>query len=47
MNANVALIPWTAFGASADGYFRLAFSRSESEINEAFKRIQSYIEQSN
>jgi aspartate/methionine/tyrosine aminotransferase len=44
MNANVALIPGTAFGASADGYLRVAFSRSEAELNEAFKRIKDYIE---
>lgn len=43
LNANVALIPGTAFGNSADGYFRVAFSRSEAEISEAFKRIKNFI----
>ncbi|MHA1947583.1 MAG: pyridoxal phosphate-dependent aminotransferase [Candidatus Hodarchaeales archaeon] len=43
-NANVAVIPGTAFGPSAEGYFRVAFSRSEEEIKEAFKRIKSYID---
>ncbi|MHA1976988.1 MAG: pyridoxal phosphate-dependent aminotransferase [Candidatus Hodarchaeales archaeon] len=42
-NANVATIPGTAFGESADGYFRVAFSRSEKEIKEAFKRIKTYM----
>ncbi|PWI46974.1 hypothetical protein CEE45_14125 [Candidatus Heimdallarchaeota archaeon B3_Heim] len=42
-NANVATIPGTAFGNSADGYFRVAFSRSEEEIKEAFKRIRDYM----
>ncbi|MHA2137767.1 MAG: pyridoxal phosphate-dependent aminotransferase [Candidatus Hodarchaeales archaeon] len=41
-HANVATIPGTAFGDSADGYFRVAFSRSEEEITEAFKRIREY-----
>ena len=43
-NANVATIPGTAFGESADGYFRVAFSRSEEEIKEAFKRIRKFVE---
>ncbi len=42
-NANVATIPGAAFGESAEGYFRVAFSRSEEEIREAFKRIGDYI----
>ncbi len=41
--ANVATIPGAAFGDSADGYFRVAFSRSEEEIKEAFKRIRDYM----
>ena len=43
-NANVAVTPGTAFGPSAEGYFRVTFSRSEEEINEAFKRIKNYID---
>jgi aminotransferase len=42
-HANVATIPGTAFGDSADGYFRVAFSRSEEEIKEAFKRIREFM----
>ncbi len=42
-HANVATIPGTAFGDSADGYFRVAFSRSEDEIKEAFKRIREFM----
>jgi len=45
-NANVATIPGTAFGKSADGHFRVTFSRSEEEITEAFKRIKEYMEYS-
>ncbi|MHA2176042.1 MAG: pyridoxal phosphate-dependent aminotransferase [Candidatus Hodarchaeales archaeon] len=43
MNANVAIIPGSGFGSSAEGFFRVAFSRSEGEIKEAFKRIREYI----
>ncbi|MHA2247328.1 MAG: pyridoxal phosphate-dependent aminotransferase [Candidatus Hodarchaeales archaeon] len=45
MNANVSVIPGSAFGKSAEGYLRLAFSRSISEIKEAFKRIRKYLNQ--
>jgi len=43
-NANVAITPGIAFGPSAEGYFRVTFSRSEEEIKEAFRRIKDYIE---
>jgi aspartate/methionine/tyrosine aminotransferase len=43
-NANVAITPGTAFGPSAEGYFRVTFSRSEEEIKEALKRIKDYID---
>ena len=43
-NANVAITPGTAFGPSAEGYFRVTFSRSDEEIKEAFKRIKDYID---
>lgn len=44
MNANVSLIPGSAFGRSAEGYLRVSFSRSIPEIQEAFKRIRSYLD---
>ncbi|MFW9855208.1 MAG: pyridoxal phosphate-dependent aminotransferase [Candidatus Thorarchaeota archaeon] len=43
MNANVAVIPGTGFGESAEGYFRVAFSRSENEIKTAFSNIREFI----
>jgi aminotransferase len=43
MNANVTVIPGTAFGNSAEGYIRVTFSRSEEEIKEAFHRIREYL----
>ncbi len=43
MNANVSLVPGSAFGDSAEGYLRVAFSRSVQEIREAFKRIRKYL----
>ena len=42
-NANVAVIPGSGFGSSAEGFFRVAFSRSDKEIEEAFNRIREYI----
>ncbi|MFX0124406.1 MAG: pyridoxal phosphate-dependent aminotransferase [Candidatus Hodarchaeota archaeon] len=45
MNANVSVIPGSAFGDSAEGYIRVAFSRSIQEIREAFKRIRRYLGQ--
>ncbi|MFW9778890.1 MAG: pyridoxal phosphate-dependent aminotransferase [Candidatus Heimdallarchaeota archaeon] len=44
MNANVAVIPGTGFGESAEGYFRVAFSRSKKEIRAAFSNIRKFIE---
>jgi aspartate/methionine/tyrosine aminotransferase len=45
MNANVSLVPGSAFGDSAEGYLRVAFSRSIEEIQEAFQRIRKYLGQ--
>jgi aminotransferase len=45
MNANVSLVPGSAFGDSAEGYLRVAFSRSVQEIKEAFERIRKYLGQ--
>lgn len=45
MKANVCLAPGTAFGQSAEGYLRVAFSRSIEEIREAFERIRTYLNQ--
>lgn len=45
MNANVSVVPGSAFGTSAEGYLRIAFSRSTSEIIEAFNRIRKYLNQ--
>jgi aspartate/methionine/tyrosine aminotransferase len=45
MNANVSFVPGSAFGDSAEGYLRVAFSRSVQEIREAFKRIREYLGQ--
>ncbi len=45
LNANVCVIPGTAFGKTAEGYLRITFSRSNEEIKEAFKRIRGFIEQ--
>jgi aspartate/methionine/tyrosine aminotransferase len=42
-NANVCVIPGTAFGVSTEGYLRVTFSRSEEEIREGFKRIRDYL----
>ncbi|MFX0052330.1 MAG: pyridoxal phosphate-dependent aminotransferase [Candidatus Hermodarchaeota archaeon] len=42
-NANVCVIPGTAFGVSTEGYLRVTFSRSEEEIQEGFKRIRDYL----
>ncbi|MFX0171741.1 MAG: pyridoxal phosphate-dependent aminotransferase [Candidatus Hodarchaeota archaeon] len=44
-NANVCVIPGTAFGVSTEGYLRVTFSRSEEEIREGFKRIRDYLHQ--
>ncbi|MHA1225827.1 MAG: pyridoxal phosphate-dependent aminotransferase [Candidatus Hodarchaeales archaeon] len=41
--ANVCLIPGTAFGQSAENHLRVTFSRSSSEIKEAFTRIRNYL----
>ncbi len=43
MNANVCVIPGTAFGNSAEGYLRVTFARSVEEIREAFNRIREFI----
>lgn len=43
INANVAVIPGSGFGSSAEGFFRVAFSRSDEEIKDAFNRIREYI----
>ena len=45
MNANVSLVPGSAFGDSAEGYLRVSFSRSVQEIREAFQRIRKYLGQ--
>ncbi len=45
INANVSVIPGSAFGESAEGYLRVTFSRSVSEIQEAFDRIRKYLDQ--
>ncbi|MHA2306255.1 MAG: aminotransferase class I/II-fold pyridoxal phosphate-dependent enzyme [Candidatus Hodarchaeales archaeon] len=45
LNANVCVIPGTAFGYSAEGYLRITFSRSIEEIKEAFNRIRRYVDQ--
>jgi aspartate/methionine/tyrosine aminotransferase len=44
-NANVSFVPGSAFGDSAEGHLRVAFSRSVQEIREAFKRIREYLGQ--
>ncbi len=44
VNADVCVIPGTAFGNSAENYLRVTFSRSVEEIKEAFSRIRSYID---
>jgi aspartate/methionine/tyrosine aminotransferase len=43
IKANVATIPGTAFGASANAYIRVTFARSIEEIREAFHRIRTYL----
>ncbi|MHA2224881.1 MAG: pyridoxal phosphate-dependent aminotransferase [Candidatus Hodarchaeales archaeon] len=43
VNTDVCVIPGSAFGASADDYIRVTFSRSIEEIREAFTRIREYI----
>ncbi|MFX0013946.1 MAG: pyridoxal phosphate-dependent aminotransferase [Promethearchaeota archaeon] len=45
MNANVSVIPGSAFGNSAEGYLRITFSRSIQEIQEAFQRIRIFLGQ--
>lgn len=44
-NANVSLVPGSAFGESAEGYLRVTFSRSIPEIKEAFSRIRKFLDQ--
>jgi len=45
INANVCVIPGTAFGVSTEGYLRVTFSRSIEEIREGFSRIRDYLHQ--
>jgi len=40
--AGVITIPGTAFGPSGEGHIRLSFAGEESEIKEAFDRIEKY-----
>ena len=39
MEANVAVLPGTAFGAFGEGYIRISFANSEENLSEALRRI--------
>ncbi len=41
--ANVGLAPGTAFGPGGEGYFRLCFARKAEDIEEAMRRIETWI----
>jgi arginine:pyruvate transaminase len=41
----VSVLDATAFGASAEGYVRVSYTVSESELREACSRIKSFVEQ--
>ena len=40
----VALVPGTAFGPSGEGYVRISYASSLSNIKEALVRIKRFIE---
>lgn len=42
-HANVGLAPGTAFGAGADGFFRICFNRKLDDISEAADRLCNWI----
>jgi aspartate/methionine/tyrosine aminotransferase len=41
MEANVAVLPGTAFGAFGEGYVRISFANSEENLSEALRRIDT------
>ena len=41
--ANVGLAPGTAFGPGGEGYFRLCFARKSDEVEEAMRRIETWL----
>lgn len=42
----VALVPGSAFGPTGESHLRMSFGREEAEIEEAFRRMRHYFEQS-
>ena len=42
-NAGVVTVPGSAFGDMGEGYLRLVFANSEENLQEAVRRIGSYI----
>lgn len=44
-HANVGLAPGTAFGAGADGFFRICFNRRLDDIEEASRRLVDWVRQ--
>ena len=40
--ADVAVLPGTAFGAFGEGYIRISFANSEENLSEALRRINSF-----
>lgn len=43
-NANVAVVPGSAFGNCGEGYIRMSYATSESNIVEGLHRIKTYLE---
>ena len=41
--ANVLILPGTAFGANGEGYIRFSYVSSEADIQEGLKRLKEYI----
>ena len=41
--ANVGLAPGTAFGPGGEGYFRLCFARKSEDVEEAMRRIETWL----
>ena len=42
-HANIGLAPGTAFGAGADGFFRICFNRRLDDIDEASRRLVGWV----
>lgn len=44
MDEGVAVVPGSAFGESGEGYVRICYAASETDIEEALKRIKRFVE---